>query len=438
MKENARAAALDALEKCRRDGAWSGAVLDSAIKKEGLAPREAALASRLLLGVLQNSSLCDFYIDSYSGGKKLEPKVRDILRLGVYQLLFLDKIPARAAVNETVALCAPSKLQRAAGLVNAVLRRVAENKEKLPEIPGKGTAEHLSIKYSHSLWLAKRLIAERGYAFAEAFFALNNEPPALDIQVNTLKVSMEDYTRALDRTERKYRKFDFPENTVELTSCNVSTLPGYEEGLFYVQDRAARASVDIADVRPGTWVLDACAAPGGKSLAAAIKMENKGKIVSCDIHEKKLRLIRENAERLGVEIISAVCNDARTPREEFLKNFDTVIADVPCSGIGVIRKKPEIRFKKEEELKGLADIQLSILTRLSEYVKPGGTLLYSTCTVLREENESVVERFLSEHADFSLCPFEVGEIRSDSGMYTFWPNTDGTDGFFAAKLIRNK
>ena len=167
-------------------------------------------------------------------------------------------------------------------------------------------------------------------------------------------------------------------------------------------------------------------------------MENKGKIIACDIHEKKLRLIRENAERLGIEIISAVCNDARTPRSEYLKKFDTVIADVPCSGIGVIRKKPEIRFKKEEELKGLADIQLDILTQLSEYVRPGGTLLYSTCTVLKEENEGVVESFLSDHADFALCPFEVGNIQSDSGMVTFWPNTDGTDGFFTAKLIRKE
>ena len=438
MTKNARAAALDALEKCRRDGAWSGAVIDSTIKKAGLGGRDAALSSRLILGVLQNSSLCDFYIDSFSGGKKLEPKVRDVLRLGVYQLLFLDKIPARAAVNETVALCASSNLKRASGLVNAVLRRAAESKESLPEIPDKGKAEHLSIKYSHSLWLAKRLLAERGYAFTESFFACNNQPPLLNIQVNTLKVSAEDYIRALERRDIRYTRCPFPENSIEPESGRVSLLPGYEEGLFYVQDNAARISVEIADVKAGTKVLDACAAPGGKSMAAAIKMGNAGEITACDIHEKKLRLIRENAERLGIEIIRTVCNDARLPREEYLKKFDTVIADVPCSGIGVIRKKPEIRAKKEEELKDLADIQLAILRQLSEYVRPGGTLLYSTCTVLREENEGVIEKFLCNHTDFALCPFEVGSIKSDSGMYTFWPHIDGTDGFFAAKLIRKK
>ncbi len=438
MGKNARAAALDALEKCRRNGAWSGAVIDSTVKKEELSGRDAALCSRLILGVLQNAALCDFYIDSFSGGKKLEPKVRDILRLGVYQLLFLDKIPARAAVNETVALCAASDLKRASGLINAVLRRVAENREHLPEIPGEGTPEHLSVKYSLSQWLAERLIDERGYAFAEAFFAANQEPPPSDIQINTLKVGTEDYLRALERRDIEYTRCPFPENSAKLEGCNISSLPGYEDGLFYVQDNAARISVEIADVKSGARVLDACAAPGGKSLAAAIKMENRGEIVSCDIHEKKLRLIRENAERLGIEIITAVCNDARIPREEYLKKFDTVIADVPCSGIGVIRKKPEIRAKKEDEIRGLPDIQLAILRQLAEYVRPGGTLLYSTCTVLKEENEGVTERFLSENADFSLCPFTVGPIQSDSGMYTFWSHIDGTDGFFAAKLIRKE
>lgn len=433
MKENARAAALDALGKCRRDGAWSGAVIDSAIQKAGLEGRDAALSSRLILGVLQNGRLCDFYIDSFSGGKKLEPKVRDILRLGVYQLLFLDRIPARAAVNESVELCAYSGLKRASGLVNAILRRVAENKDKLPEIPGEGTAEHLSIKYSHPLWLAKRIVSERGYAFAESFFASNNQPPMLDIQINTLKVSAEDYVRALERQEIKYTQAG---DSIELESCNIAALPGYEEGLFYVQDNAARSSVDIAEVKPGMKLLDACAAPGGKSFASAIRMENTGKIVSCDIHEKKLRLINESADRLGIDIISTMCSDARQCREEFINEFDAVIADVPCSGIGVIRKKPEIREKKEDELKGLAEIQLAILTQLSEYVKPGGTLLYSTCTVLREENEGVIESFLSDNSAFALSPFEAGNIRSESGMYTFWPNVDGTDGFFAAKLIR--
>ncbi len=434
----ARAAAIDALEKCRRDGAWSGSVIDSAIKKAGLDGRDAALSSRLILGVLQNDKLCDFYIDSFSGGKKLEPKLRDILRLGVYQLIFLDKIPARAAVNESVELCAAVGLKRAAGLANAVLRRVSESKNNLPPIPNEGSAEHLSVKYSHPLWLTKRIIDERGYDFAEKFFACNNEPPKLNIQINTLKVSAADYARALDRIGIKHAVSGFADNSIELESCNVAALPGFEEGLFYVQDNAARSAVEIADVKSEEKVLDACAAPGGKSLAAAIKMGNSGEIIACDISEKKLRLIKENAQRLGIDIIATERNDARVRRSDFAGAFDTVIADVPCSGIGVIRKKPEIRHKTEDEINGLPTIQLDILNHLAEYVKPGGTLLYSTCTVLKCENEGVVDAFLSRNPEFSLVPFKIGNISSESGAYTFWPNIDGTDGFFAAKLLKNK
>lgn len=438
MEMNAREAAMAALEKCRRDGAWSGAAIDSIIKKASLDRREAALASRLCLGVLQNTSLCDFYIDCYHSGKKLEPKLRDILRLGVYQLVFLDKIPARAAVNESVALCRSSGLDRAAGLVNAVLRRVSANKNALPEIPEPGTAEHLSIKYSHPKWMVERLIGENGYDFTEAFLRCNNIPQKLNIQINTLRVSAEDYMRALSRAGIEYVDRGYPPACLELSGGSVTALPGFEEGLFYVQDRAARTAVEIAALRPGMHVLDACAAPGGKSFAAAIKMENRGSILACDIHEKKLALIRQGADRLGINIIETQARDARNSAPEFMSRFDAVIADVPCSGLGVIGKKPEIRLKKENEISSLPAIQLDILCNLADFVKPGGVLLYSTCTVLKKENEGVVKSFLGRYNNFELEPFSVNGSAAPTGMYTFWPNVDGTDGFFAARLIRKK
>lgn len=233
MQTGAREAALETLMRCRRDGAWSGASIDAGIKKYELSRRDAALASRLCLGVIQNSSLCDYYIGCYCGAK-LEPKVRDILRMGVYQLLFLDRIPARAAVSEAVALCKSQGCARAAGLVNAVLRRIADNINSLPPIPGEGTAGYLSIKYSHPAWLVQYLIDRKGYDFTEEFLRCCNSPAPLSIQVNTLKVSAADYVRALARAELEYERCDAPEGCITLPGGSATELPGFDEGLFYV------------------------------------------------------------------------------------------------------------------------------------------------------------------------------------------------------------
>ena len=431
---NARTAALDMLTRCRRDGAFSGAALDAGIRKYGLDRRDAALASRICLGVLQNDRLCDYYIGCFCE-QRLEPLVRDILRIGIYQLLFLDRVPARAAVSETVALCNAKNIRRAAGLVNAVLRRIAEGKDKLPEIPGKGTAAYLSVRYSHPLWLCEKLVEKKDYAFAEAFLAENNRPPKLFIQVNTLKVRPEDYARALARADIPCREMQ-PAGCIELEGGAASELPGYEEGLFYVQDRAARLTVEIASPEPGMRVLDACACPGGKSFASAIRMDNRGYILSCDIHGKKLRLLEDGASRLGIGIIETREMDARGFDPALEQSFGLVIADVPCSGLGVIAKKPEIRNKDPESLRGLPEIQCDILDNLSRYVKPGGALLYSTCTILTEENEGTARRFLERHPEYRADDFSLYNIRSRDGMYTFWPNIDGTDGFFAARFRR--
>jgi len=432
MPNHARQAALETLIRCRRDGAYSGATIDTAIRKYELSRRDAALAARLCLGVLQNDSLCDYYIGCYCN-QKLEPKLRDILRLGVYQILFLDRIPAHAAVSETVGLCRQNGLSRASGLANAVLRRIADERDSLPEIPGEGTAAYLSVRYSHPMWLCEYLIELKGYAFAEGFLAANNSPAKLWIQVNTLKVDTADYLRALERTEIPCH-MSTPNGCIALDGGLASELPGYEEGLFYVQDRAARLAVEIAAPEPGMQVLDACACPGGKSFAAAIRMQNRGSILACDIHEKKLSVLGSGAKRLGLDMITTRAMDARVYDESLAGRFDLVIADVPCSGLGVIAKKPEIRGKDPGSLRNLPEIQLAILENLARYVKPGGVLLYSTCTVLKGENEEVVLRFLEQNHEFCAETFSACGIESASGMYTFWPHVDGTDGFFAAKL----
>lgn len=432
MADKAREAALEVLEKSRRNGAWSSAAIDGVIKKYNLDSKSAALATALSLGVIQNETLCDYYIDHFAS-KKIEPKVRDILREAVYQLLFMDRIPHSAAVNEAVLLCKRLGYSRASGFVNAVLRKISGNVENLPDIPKGDEARYLSIKYSHPAWLAKRVITEEGFGFAESFFAANNRAAETCIQVNTLKTDTYSLEERFKKAGVDFHKHEWLADAL-IVSGNVTKLPGFAEGLFYVQDPAAKCAVLAADLRPGMKLLDACAAPGGKSFAAAIAMRNDGKIISCDLHEKKLGLIKSSAERLGISIISTEACDARKPRDD---EFDVIIADVPCSGLGVIRKKPDIRFKSESELDGLPEIQLAILNNISKNLKTGGVLLYSTCTVINDENEGVVNKFLSEHPEYKCEAFSLpGGNDASNGMYTFWPNIDGTDGFFVCKLRR--
>lgn len=435
MADSAREAALSALERCRRSGAWSSNVMDSVITKYALDGRAASLANRIFLGVLQNLSLCDFYIDSYCTAAKIEPKVRDILRISVYQLVFMDKIPANAAVNEAVNLCKKLGYSRASGFVNAVLRKVAANSDNLPEVKGTGTAEYLSVRYSHPLWLAEYMIKKHGYAFAEEFLAANNCAPETCIQVNTLKISTDELLNRLKAADIECKKHDWIPDCLTV-SGNVTIMPGFDEGLFYVQDPAAKAAVLIAGLKPGMNVLDACAAPGGKSFAAAICMKNEGSILSCDLHEKKTRLIVSGAERMGFDIIETRAADARVHADG---EYDAVIADVPCSGYGVIRKKPDIRYKSEDERRGLPQIQSAILENLASNVKCGGVLVYSTCTVFSEENEDVIRDFLAKHAEYTAEAFSLPcGITAESGMMTFWPNVNGTDGFFVCKLRRKQ
>lgn len=434
--DKAREAAVFALERTRRDGAWSSTLSDAMKTKYDLDSRSLSLAVSISLGVLQSTALLDYYIDLNSkSASKIEPKVRDIMRSGAYQLIFMDKIPASAAVNESVALCKKLGYSRASGFCNAVLRKIASCSDKLPEPPGKGTAQYLSVKYSHPQQLAQYIVDRRGYDAAEAFLAADNTIPDTCLQVNTLKITPDELMARLLAESIPCSMHPWLPNCI-VTAGSVSSMPGFDEGLFYVQDPAAKCAVLAAALEPGMYVLDSCAAPGGKSFAAAIAMRNEGSIDSCDLHDKKIRLISEGAQRLGISCINAFSHDAREP---FYRQYDAIIADVPCSGYGVIRKKPEIRYKPLEDSASMPAIQAAILENLSQYVKPGGVIVYSTCTVLERENEDVVKAFLRAHAEFSAEGFTLpnGETAAD-GYITFWPDIHGTDGFFVSKLRRNK
>ncbi len=432
----AREAALRALVACEQQGAWSDGFLKKILRTAGLDSRDAALTTRLCFGVLQNRLLLDHYLGKLSTVKleKMEPAVRNALRLGGYQVLFLDRVPDHAAVSEAVDLARKgSKNPRSAGLVNGVLRSLVRQKDSLepPEDP--------AVRYSHPRWLADLFTRRLGREEAAALMAADNGEPPTCAQVNTTKATVEEVTDSLQAEGVEVAPHPWLPNCLLLSHTgSLEELTAFREGLFYIQDAAAKLAVLAADPREGMDVLDACAAPGGKSFAAAIAMDGRGKVVSCDIHPHKMDLIRAGAKRLGLDCITAQVLDGKECKEEYLDGFDLVLADVPCSGLGIIRKKPDIRYKDPKPLEGLPRVQKAILDNVCRYVKPGGVLLYATCTLLERENEDVVRAFLDKHKDFTLEHFQVpGDFEgAREGMVTCWPHRHGTDGFFFAKLRR--
>lgn len=443
MPINARAATLKALTKVRRSGAFSDAALNSVLLKEKLDERDAALTARIFYGVVQNLALCDFYIDSFSSFKtqKMEPQVLDILRLSVYQLVFLSKIPVNAAVHEGVELAKKHANPRASGLVNAILRKIAAQLDQLPIVTATTVVERLSIQYSHPAWLVETFICQLGEEGAEALLEANNKEAAMTVKVNTLKTDTQTVIASLQAEQVEAVVHPWLDNCLELRNAHhIERLSAFSDGTIYVQDPAASLSVIAAAPKPGMFIIDGCAAPGGKSFAAAIAQMDSGRILSCDINEKKLDRVQEGANRLGIKAIDARVMDALEENSELFESADIVLADVPCSGFGVVRKKPEIRYKAEKEIVQLPELQLRIIDNLSKYVKPGGILLYSTCTLLQRENEDLIQIFLETHKDFSpesfTVPGPVGKVAS--GMLTLWPQIHGTDGFFICRLRRSE
>ena len=435
----ARETALDALIACRKRAAWSNGVLKDYIERDHLDRRDAALATRLCYGVLQNRGLLDFFLAQLLTGrvKDLHPVVRDILHLGLYQIYELDKIPASAAVNESVALTKRYCMwQRSApGLVNAVLRSAIRTRGTL-EVP-----KTLAQRYSHPQELIDLLADYVGQERLEPMLAANNSTPLTVVQVNTLRTTTEALMQELEREEVTALPHSWmPDCLVLSNTGSLEKLPAFKDGLFYVQDAAARLCVLCADIPQGdsVRVLDCCAAPGGKTFAAAIAMDGKGKIRAADIHRHKTTLIQNGARRLGLTNVVVREQDATENHLAWLGKMDVVLADVPCSGYGIIRKKPDIRYKSVEDMARMPELQLRILCKQAEYVKPGGVLLYSTCTLVRRENEGVIESFLKVRKDFALEPLRLPPVfpKNTTGMLTLVPGEYDTDGFFICRLRR--
>ena len=436
---SARKTALDALIACRKRAAWSNGVLKDYIARDGLDRRDAALATRLCYGVLQHRGMLDFFLQQLLTGKvkDLHPVVRDILHMGLYQIYELDKIPESAAVNESVTLAKKyCRTQRfAPGLVNGVLRNAVRTKGTLKQ------PTTLEERYSHPQKLIDLLESCVGKERLEPMLAANNDTPQTVVQTNTLRISTPELMEKLKEEQVTAHPHPWmPDCLILSNTGSLEKLEAFREGLFYVQDAAGKLSVMCAGIPVGedVRVLDCCAAPGGKTFAAAIAMEDKGAIRSCDIHRHKTTLIQLGANRLGLDNVLVREQDATENHAGWLEKMDVVLADVPCSGYGIIRKKPDIRYKDPVDMERLPQLQLRILNKQAQYVKKGGVLLYSTCTLVREENEAVVEAFLSHRDDFELEPLPLPPVfpKNTSGMLTLVPGEYDTDGFFIAKLRR--
>ncbi len=434
---SARKTALDALIACRKEGAWSNSILKQYIARDRLDRRDAALAARLCYGVLQNRYFLDHYLRQLLTGKlsDLHPAVRDILHLGLYQIYLMDKIPESAAVNESVTLTRQycKNLRYAPGLVNGVLRSAVRTKGTLEE------PVTLEDRYSHPKALIDMLKANVGEELLEPMLKANNAAPQTTLQVNTLRITPAALALRLLEQQIETEPHPWLPDCLSVTSTgDLEKLDAFRDGLFYVQDAAAKLSVLCAELQPGWNVLDCCAAPGGKSFAAAIAMQGQGHIVSCDVHDHKIPLIAAGAKRLGLDIIRPMRYDATAFNPEWEDAMDAVIADVPCSGLGIIRKKPDIRYKDLDSMKELPKLQMQILENQARYVKKGGTLLYSTCTLRRQENEKIVGLFIEKNPEFELVALKLHALfpRNLSGMFTLVPGQYDTDGFFIAKMRR--
>ncbi len=430
-----RALALSLLLRCESDTLYSNLILDTAIRRNKLSDADRGLLTALVYGTLEKRITLDYLIDALSDrpADQLDAEVRLCLHLGLYQLRFMDRIPAHAALNETVSL-AP---KRARGFVNALLRRYTREGEHIA-FPDKDTEplRYLSVTYSFPLPLCERFLSIFGWERAEQLLAAIDQTPPLTIRVNTCRTSVEDLSARLTAAGADVSPALHAPCALRIGGGNPTLLPGFETGDFFVQDEASQICVEAVDAKEGMTVLDICACPGSKTFGMAISMKNKGSLTAFDLHANKLSLIEKGALRLGLSNISVAARDGRSFDPSLELSADRVLCDVPCSGFGVLAKKPEIRYKDLSELSPLPDIQLAILENACRYVKSGGVLVYSTCTLFPEENEDNVARFLSRHPEFSLRDFEVGNLSSTGGMLTLTPDAHGTDGFFVAKFVK--
>lgn len=438
---NAREIALKVLYDIEKNDNYSNISINKHFRDVKLSDQDRGLATEIIYGVVENKYYLDYIIDKLSKikAKKLSIYVKILLRMGIYQIVFLDSILDHAAVNETVNLCKKYD-KRSSGFVNAILRNVIRNKDSVIELDDSDTIMYLATKYSYQPWIIKNWVNAFGKEFTEDLLEANSEKSSLYIRTNTIKTNREELMKLLEENDIKCSKVSLAEEAIKVENLkNIENNKYFKDGLFTVQDISSMMVGKVINPKEDSLVLDVCSAPGGKTTHLATLMNNTGKVVARDIFDHKLKLIQNTVDRLGLTNVEVQKSDASVIDENCIDKFDYVLADVPCSGLGIIRRKPEIKYKEKAELKDLPDIQNTILENASKYVRVGGSLVYSTCTIQDAENINVVSNFLDKNDNFELVPIDEVNVDLDNeekGYLKIYPNIHGMDGFFIAKFKR--
>lgn len=449
---NARQVALLVLARVEQEQGFSNLLLNEILRGAQLAKADSGLATELVYGTLQRQNTLDYILKPYvtKGVEKLELWVRCLLRMAVYQLFYLDKVPVHAAINEAVEMAKKLGHTGISGMVNGVLRNVVRNMpngdRQVVITTSMPVAERVAIEHAHPLWLVKQWIKQFGQQTTLEMCQSNNLPPRASARVNRLRISREAMMEQLEQQGIEVQPSILSKDGIVVRQAgHLAASEWYSSGLITIQDESSMLVAQAVDAQPGMRVLDCCAAPGGKSTHIAESMNNQGELIANDIHPHKSRLIANHAERLGITILRTNTQDATKLGEQFEPySFDRILLDAPCSGLGVIRRKPEIKWHKEgQDSHALAKIQTALMEHVSTLLKPGGTLIYSTCTVADVENEKIVNAFLCKHKEFEIdaswiqgLPKEVQDRCADQGMLKVLPHQFDSDGFFIARIVK--
>ncbi len=437
-----RQIALKVLMEVNRDGKYANISLKDNLRTVDLSARDVAFVAQLVYGALERQLTLDYFLNKFTTLKKANPWIINILRLGAYQILYLDRVPDSAAVNEAVNLCKKNGLFALSGLVNGVLRNIVRSKESL-RLPDSSLSrtENMSLLYSYPLWLTEKWIKDYGEQTAEHIMQPPSAGEGLSIRVNTLKSEPEKLIEEFSKQGIHAEKGLYLREALRLRyTGDIEEDSLYKNGYFTVQGESSMLVAHAVAPKPGQTVLDACSSPGGKAIHMAELMGNKGRVYAWDVHEHRIDLVRANIKRMGADPVIPGVMDASCYSPEFDEFFDCVLIDAPCSGLGIVHKKPDVKLKVTPDgLKELVSIQERILDACSKYVKPNGVLVYSTCTVNKDENQDMISNFLADHKEFYkedialYLPAPLQDAAAD-GMIQLIPYLHNTDGFFIARL----